>query len=80
MSPFTAQPTTATGAPRRSWPKGRIGAAVPCGGSARVVLTRTSADGEQGNDGIERRRCLEICTDYQELSDCKRKECADHVD
>ena len=43
MSPLSAPPPTAMGAARTSWPKGRFAAAVNRGGSARVVLTMTSA-------------------------------------
>ena len=42
-SPLTAQPTTATGAPRERWTKDSAAAVVRRGGSARVALTMTSA-------------------------------------
>jgi hypothetical protein len=42
-SPLTKQPAAATGAARDNWPNGSEFDAVTWGGSARVVLTMTSA-------------------------------------
>ena len=43
ITPLSRQPATAIGAARVSWLSGSVGPAVIWGGSARVVLTMTSA-------------------------------------
>jgi hypothetical protein len=57
MSPLSTPPLTATGAARTSWPKGRF-AAVNRGGSAQVVLTRTSATAKKAMIALKRCRRL----------------------
>jgi hypothetical protein len=47
MSPLRAAPTTAMGAARESMPYGMVGRMCAIGGSARVVLTITSATAQR---------------------------------
>ena len=53
MSPLSTPPPTATGAERTSWPKGRFATTVTRGGSARVVLTMTSATAKRATIALK---------------------------
>ena len=79
MSPLTAQPITATGAARESWPKGSGVAAVVSGRLGPGRAHHDQRHGEQGDDHIEWCGRLDLGAADQELSHRKGKEGADHV-